>query len=205
MNGKTHMLVGIGGGIITGAVLYKAGIFAMPDVAATIACSAVGSYIPDIDHTGSVAGRKAPLLSWPIKGLANLFDWLYDTTKIKLFKKLSGMFTHRGIFHAPLFWALIFVPLFLFLVPAIEEPFIQSTLRAGLIGLLLGVGLHLFADMLNPTGIPLFMPIHDKKYRLARIVTGSTGELIFKIVVILALIVIGIISFALMQGGTYGI
>ena len=205
MNGKTHVLVGLGGGFIASALLYRAGIFDIPDVAATIVGSAVGSYVPDIDHTGSVAGKKMPLVSWPIKGLYNLFDALYNSTNLKIFKKLSNMFTHRGLFHAPLFWLLLFVPTFLFLTPLIDDTFVHGLVNAGLFGLLVGILLHLLADMLNPTGIPLLMPIIDKKFRLARIVTGSGGEMIFRICMVVVLVVIGIISFSLMQGGSDGI
>ena len=201
MNGKTHVLVGISGGFIASALLYRAGVYDIPAVAATIVGSAVGSYVPDVDHIGSVAGKKVPIVSWPIKGLYHLFDTLYDSTKLKIFRKLSNMFTHRGLFHAPLFWLLLFVPTFLFLTPLIADDFIHNVVSAGLFGLLAGIFLHLLADMLNPTGIPLFMPICDKKFRLARIVTGSGGEIIFRVCMVIVLVLVGILSFSLMQGG----
>ena len=110
------------------------------------------------------------------------------------------MFTHRGIFHAPLFWLALFLPLFIFAIPAIEYEFAKLVVASLLFGLLLGIALHLFADMLNPTGIPLLMPFCNKKFRLARIVTGSGGELLFKLVMIIIFFVVALISFAIMQG-----
>jgi len=38
---------------------------------------------------------------------------------------------------------------------------------------LLGFGSHLFLDMFNPTGIPILIPFTHKKFRIARIYSGS--------------------------------
>lgn len=189
MNGKTHQLVGLTGSILTSAILYKIGVFDIPASLATVAMSSIGSYIPDIDHVGSKAGKKVPILSYPIKGLSSLFSWLYKKTRCKVFDRISEWFEHRGIFHAPLFWMLIFIPLFIFIPPLITHELVQHMVIGGLFGLALGVVLHLLADMLNPTGIPLFMPIIHTKFRLARIVTGSKAELVFKVLMLLLLFV----------------
>lgn len=189
MNGKTHQLVGLTGSVLTSAILYKVGIFDVPASLAAIAMSSIGSYIPDIDHVGSKAGKKVPILSYPIKGLSSLCSWLYKKTGCKIFNRIGEWFEHRGIFHAPLFWMLIFVPLFIFIPPLIVHEVVQHMIVGGLLGLALGVVLHLFADMLNPTGIPLLMPIIHKKFRLAKIVTGSKAELGFKVLMILLLFI----------------
>jgi inner membrane protein len=201
MNGKTHQLVGITGGFLTSAILVRSGSFEIADAAAAIVGSSIGSYIPDVDHIFSVAGRKAFFLSWPILGLHKLFKWIYSKTKIKFFKKLSDMFNHRGIFHAPLFWTVIFLPLFFLATSLIKDEFIKNTLVGFLFGNFIGVFLHLFADMLNPTGIPIFMPFHDKKYRLAQIRTGSWGEFIFRIIMVVVFVVVAFVSFLIMGGG----
>ncbi len=188
MNGKTHQLVGITGGILASAFMIKSGNFQIYDCLAVLAMSSVGSYLPDIDHTGSTAGKRAPILSYPIYGISKMFSWMYKKTKCKIFDSLSEMFAHRGIFHAPLLWALIFIPMFMFIPPIIVVDWIRPLVIAGIIGMCIGVTLHLFADMLNPTGIPLFMPIFNHKFRIGKIVTGSKAELIFKIFVVLILI-----------------
>lgn len=186
MNGKTHQLVGLTGGVITSALMIQTGVFQPYDCLALLAMSSVGSYLPDIDHTGSTAGKRAPILSYPIHGISKLFSLLYRKTKWSIFDKISEMFAHRGIFHSPLFWILIFIPMFMFVPPLIVVNWIRPLVVCGIIGLALGIGLHLFADMLNPTGIPLFMPIINHKFRIGKIVTGSKVEIVFKIFVILA-------------------
>lgn len=189
MNGKTHQIVGLTGGLLASGLFYKVGIMSVPACLSTIALSSIGSYIPDIDHTGSKAGKKAPLLSYPIKYTSKLFSWVYKKTKIKSFNKISMMFEHRGIFHSPLFWILIFLPVFIFVPPLVSQPIVQDMVVGGLFGFLLGVMLHLFADMLNPTGIPLFLPFLHRKFRLAKIVTGSKSEMVFKAFAILVLFI----------------
>ena len=199
MNGKTHQLVGLTGSVLVATALYKTGL-GIPASIATIAFSTLGSYAPDRDHTGSTAGKKMALVSYPISGLCKLFAWMHRKTKIKLFKHISEMFQHRGIFHAPLFWLAIFIPLLIFVPPAITYESIRQLAIGGIIGFATGVALHLAADMLNPTGIPLFMPISNKKFRLARIVTGSRAETGFKIVVILTLLISCLIGFITVFG-----
>ena len=185
MNGKTHQLVGITGGIVASTLLYKFGIFGLPSCLATVALSSVGSYIPDIDHTGSKAGKRAPILSYPIHGISKMFSFFYKKTKFKLFDKISEMFAHRGIFHSPLLWLAICIPLLMFVPPLVVHEFARNMVVGGIIGFAIGVGLHLFADMLNPTGIPLFMPLFNHKFSIGSIATGSRAELGFKIIMFL--------------------
>ena len=195
MNGKTHQLVGMTGSLLASTALYNSDILGVPACIALIAGSALGSYLPDIDHTGSVAGRRIAIVSYPIKGISNIFSWLYRKTKLKFFDSLSEMFAHRGIFHAPLFWTLIFSLLFIY-IPPVVAPMVYEVVLGLMIGVAVGVALHLGADMLNPTGIPVFMPLSNKKISLGKIVTGSGTEGIFKAVVILSMIVSAIIFIA---------
>lgn len=153
-----------------------------------IACSSAGSYMPDIDHVGSKLGKKLPILSWPISGMAKLFNWLYKSTKLKIFSHFAEMFAHRGILHAPLFWSLIFGLIFYCVSPLITVTLAAELFNYAMIGLIVGIGGHLLADMLNPTGIPIFMPFFNKKFRIAKIRTGSQSESIFLVFAILALV-----------------
>lgn len=195
MNGKTHQLIGMTGSLIASTALYNSEILGVPACIALIAGSALGSYLPDIDHTGSVAGRRIAIVSYPIKGISNMFSWLYRKTKLRFFDSLSEMFAHRGIFHAPLFWGIIFALLFIYMPPLVASMVYDVVL--GLItGVAVGVALHLGADMLNPTGIPVFMPLNNRKISLGKIVTGSSTESIFKVIVILSMIVSAIIFIA---------
>lgn len=188
MNGKTHQIVGITLGVVTSTVLHKATGTSLFNAIPIIACSSAGSYIPDIDHVGSKLGKKLPILSWPISGMAKLFNWLYKSTKLKIFSHFAEMFAHRGILHAPLFWSLIFGLIFCFVSPLITVQLAAELFNYAMIGLIVGIGGHLLADMLNPTGIPIFMPFFNKKFRFARIRTGSQEESVFFIIAILALV-----------------
>ena len=82
MNGKTHQIVGITLGVVTSTVLHKTTGMSLFNAIPIIACSSAGSYMPDIDHVGSKLGKKLPILSWPISGMAKLFNWLYKSTKL---------------------------------------------------------------------------------------------------------------------------
>lgn len=188
MNGKTHQLVGITGGLMASALMIHTGTYNVAECLSLLALSSVGSYVPDIDHTGSVAGKRVALFSYPIRWISKLFSWLYRKTKLRLFDKISEMFAHRGIFHAPIFWAAVFIPLFVFVPPLIVHSFARGLVEAGIIGLLIGVSLHMLADMLNPTGIPLFMPLFNHKFSIGKIVTGSKAEFVFKVIMLLVFI-----------------
>ena len=53
------------------------------------------------------------------------------------------------------------------------------------IGLFVGILSHLVLDLFNPTGVPLFMPITKKKFRIAKIKTGGNGEIAFSVASVL--------------------
>ena len=205
MNGKTHQLVGLTGGVLASAFMIQYNIFPPYDCLALLAMSSVGSFLPDIDHTGSTAGKRAPILSYPIHGLSKLFSLLYKKSKWNIFDKLSEMFSHRGICHSPLLWIVLFLPMFMFIPPLIVVSWIKPLVIAGIIGLAIGVGLHLIADMLNPTGIPLFMPIFNHKFSIGKIVTGSKSEIVFKIFVILAFLASCGFAIYVLKGVIHGI
>jgi membrane-bound metal-dependent hydrolase YbcI (DUF457 family) len=188
VNGKTHQLVGVTGGLMASALMIHTGTYNVAECLSLLALSSVGSYIPDIDHTGSVAGKRIALVSYPIRWISRIFSWLYRKTKFKLFDKISEMFAHRGIFHSPIFWAIVFIPLFMFVPPLVTHSFARGLVEAGFVGLAIGVILHMLADMLNPTGIPLFMPLFNHKFSIGKIVTGSKSEFVFKVIMLLVFI-----------------
>jgi membrane-bound metal-dependent hydrolase YbcI (DUF457 family) len=47
-------------------------------------------------------------------------------------------------------------------------------------GTFIGIGLHILADMFNPTGIPVFMPIANKKISIGNMRTGSKEESVLR-------------------------
>ncbi len=145
-----------------------------------IVFSIIGSLLPDADMPGSTYGRRFRFLLMPmfavraiIRGLGKFF---------KPFKKMATAIGHRGLFHAPLFWTLLFVVLRLLLIPFGE-------LAACCVsGLYLGSLSHLFLDYISG-GIPLLAPFDMKKYKPpVYIRTGSRKEALFNVLNVLLIV-----------------
>ena len=186
MTGKTHQLIGLACGLTAATILNKTNVLNPMGAIAFIAGCSVGSLIPDVDHTGSIAGKKVFFLSYPIKGLFMLFRFLHKKTRWKIFSKLSEMFTHRGICHAPLLWILLFTPLYLLIYNYLGSVQLVQTIAYALVsGLFIGTIMHIFADMFNPTGVPILMPIINRKFRVAHLTTGSKGEVGLRVCLVL--------------------
>lgn len=108
----------------------------------------VGSLLPDIDHPTSTFSKKFFLLSLPYRLLQLIFG---------SFKATKDFVGHRGITHSLLFALIFVVPVF----------FIENMwIILALISIAIGIVSHLLMDMLNPTGVPLFLPFVKKKFRL---------------------------------------
>lgn len=176
MNGKTHQLIGFTSSLAFATVIYSTSNVSLSICATIIVGSCLGSYIPDMDHPGSTLGRKIGIISHPINLLSKLFASIHKKTKGKISLKLSEIFAHRGIFHAPIFWIVIMGLLFWKIPLLISVEAVRNAIIGMLTGVGIGIGMHLFADMFNPTGIPILMPIFNKKLSLGRIVTGSKNE-----------------------------
>jgi len=123
---------------------------------------------------GAVAGaltageNKGMFLAASISAVGALLPDI-DTPNSKLGSKtvvskgINSIFGHRGAMHS--FVGCMFVLLFLRAI--IPEKYL----------LYVGIGYvsHLFADMLNPIGVPLLWPI-KKRFRIPLIKTGSDVE-----------------------------
>lgn len=118
----------------------------MPLVPAALAVGAamIGGVLPDLDHPNSKVTKKTGIL-----GFCS-----------------SRLFKHRGVLHTPIVYITIWSLLTLFVVH-------NPLSRAVICGLLVGELSHLFLDMLNPSGIPLFWPLTRKRISLLPILTGS--------------------------------
>lgn len=108
-----------------------------------------GSLLPDIDHPTSTMSKKMGLLLLPYRILQFIFG---------KFEKTKHFVGHRGITHTVLFLVIpiliaLFVPMY-------------GIIKIALIGIAIGIFSHLFMDMLNPMGVPLFLPITRRKFRL---------------------------------------
>ena len=176
MNGKTHQVIGITFGVATAAMLYKYTQTDLIRSAAVIACSSLGSLLPDIDHTQSKAGRTLFFISYPIKWISDIFIALYNFSKVKVFKKLSEVFGHRGLFHSPLLWFLLLAAPYIFIPEFNIDARYIDIIRNCIIGLGVGILSHIFADMFNPTGVPILMPFTMYRLIVANVTTGSRAE-----------------------------
>lgn len=126
----------------------------------------IGSLFPDIDHRGSYLGRKAKITS----------------------TITNALFGHRGITHSP-----IAMTIFVFLLyMASKLFFISPIIKLWFIGFFLGILSHIFLDMLTKGGVPLLYPFSKKKISLTNIKTGSVGE---KVIMIIIMITCGYLSF----------
>lgn len=84
---------------------------------------------------------------------------------------INKLFGHRTLFHSPILYIAIH--------------FLMMKYLAGyewmIAAFTIGIASHLFLDMLNRKGIPLFYPI-SKHYHLATIKCGGQGELVVRII-----------------------
>ena len=168
MNGKVHATAGVVFGLAGLYVLTKipdANLFVenvLPQVVykeitvgqvanagVVVASSWLGSLLPDIDHPTSTMSKKFFLVSIPYRIMQFIFG------KFKYTKDFVG---HRGITHSLLFLS---IPILLMLF-AFSNPWLDLAM----LGLSVGIFSHLFMDMLNPMGVPLFLPFAKKKFRL---------------------------------------
>ena len=116
---------------------------------AVLASSWFGSLLPDIDHPTSSASKKFSILSIPYRSLQ------FIVGKFKATKHFVG---HRGITHSLIFLA---IPIILMCLS-----FENQWLKICLLGTSVGILSHLIMDMLTPMGVPLFLPLSRRKYRL---------------------------------------
>jgi inner membrane protein len=147
MTGKIHAIAGVGTAIALTAITPEGfnvlGIHVIPIL--TVITAAAGSYAPDIDMTTTHEGRKHKIAS-------------------KVVNKVGG--GHRGITHTMLVPAILCVLLY-FLSMQTKLGQMRSVAGSLIFGFLLGYVCHLFADMFNGKGIPLFWPLLQSKVHVA--------------------------------------
>jgi inner membrane protein len=142
MKGSTHLLLGIAGGVAVAATAPMSLSLASQQShvvvkAALICIAALASLLPDIDHPKSILSGYAIGIGGAIRLLASHRTW-----------------THSILF-AVLIGALVWV---------------ATAHEAGpypLMAYVMGIGSHLIADMLTVAGVPLFLPLARRSFRLA--------------------------------------
>lgn len=155
MNYITHSIGGLGAGMAVLSLME--GLDEISKV--TIVSGAIfGSLLPDIDHTKSFMGRKAPIVSHVV----------------------AATFKHRGFLHTPVF--IIISAVFLFVAaPLITNVDISRTFSFFTKGLIPGMVTHILLDSFNKGGIPWLWPVTDKRFRLLSIKTDSVLESVFSL------------------------
>jgi membrane-bound metal-dependent hydrolase YbcI (DUF457 family) len=189
--GKTHGLSGIVVGLAVGAALDTS-----PAVCGVLAtATAVGAYVPDIDHPGSTISRSlgpiTGLLSWLARGLSKR---VYAATKGPRDEDCEG--SHRHLLHSVAFSVL--------LGAAVGAGVLAGTGAQGwalLIGggLALGCVTHIVGDALTLSGVSGFLwpiPIAGETFyevRLPRGLRFRTGGVVETYLVAPALLVAAVL------------
>ena len=155
MNGKIHVAVGVST-LAALCIKYPTG-FDFFDVTilpqAALATAALGSYAPDWD-------LKPMHYSQGKKGVKKKVA----QARTKVVNKVTG--GHRGITHTLLFPAIL-----TYLLVIINEylsglPSLASLLQSLLFGFWFGWVMHIFADLFNGKGVPLFWPLMQSKVHI---------------------------------------
>lgn len=151
--GATHAL----GGLLAAEGLIYLKHFPLNEAPLVLGASVFGALLPDIDHPGSVLGRRAPVVSDAV-GL---------------------VFGHRGFTHS-----LVFAALVVSLLAFLRGPYVPWLPPSAVYALAAGILSHLIFDMLNPSPVPLLWPL-PKEFRLPLpgIPTGSFFETVFRLAV----------------------
>ena len=159
---RTHEIGGVVACTAALPLLVNSELINAPDVlgyALFFAGGAMGAMFPDIDSPTSKIRR----------GIRKVFTGDPSTEK--------RVINHRREPHMPLIWAVIFAVCLFFFNHPMANIFIW--------GMMIGVFSHLFLDMLNPAGIPLFGPIKRKKVNILPIKTNSWGENVIAVILVL--------------------
>lgn len=147
MTGKIHVAVGTATLAIL-CVKYPQG-FEFFDVniipAIGLVTAAAGSKAPDIDLGRSSVGMKHKITS-------------------KVVSKVGG--GHRGITHTLLFPALLTIMLIYVNEFLASYAFLASFVQSLIFGFWFGWVMHIFADLFNGKGVPLFWPLMKGKVHI---------------------------------------
>lgn len=174
MTGKIHVVIGTGTlALLSIKTLGSTMNFFGTDIYPVVGMitAAAGSYAPDIDMQRTHAGRKHRVTS-------------------KVVSKVGG--GHRGITHTLLVPACLVT--LMYVIGAYTDGAIASALMSLVFGYAFGYIMHLFADMFNGKGIPLFWPVMRGRVHIADVDSDGWQAWAFCIVF---LIVAGFIIFKL--------
>lgn len=150
MLGRNHVPVGVAAWLVAAHALGQPALSAWTFGGAALA--GVGALLPDLDHPHSIIGRRAPILSWPLRLLAGHRGFTHSALGVAaagwgLWQLVSGLAAHGW-----LTWCLV--------------------------PLLVGYLSHLVADACTEGGVALWWPLPGRVHLLPRLIAWETGSLI---------------------------
>jgi inner membrane protein len=174
MQGKVHVAIGVASTFFlvckypTGLELF--GTTVLPEIA--LLTAAAGSYAPDVDLGRTHEGQKHKITN-------------------KVVSKVGG--GHRGITHTLLVPAIVAVIMFLISYFLSPYKYIAMVLMSLVFGYEVGYCMHIFADLFNGKGVPLFWPIMKGKVHIMDLPSSGVIPWIFTavFVAIMAAIIYG--------------
>ena len=175
MKSSTHI---IASGYI--GVIAALGMNTEPkDTLIILAASAAGSIIPDIDKKGSKVSNK------------NIATGITS-------KFVRTFASHRGFTHTFLGSGIISL-LLVYLISILPIEANKHIYMLIFIGLFFGMVSHILLDALNPKGVMLIWPLSRRRFNLMSIRTGTAGEFIFRIMLLIGLMLL-VITFLTYRG-----
>lgn len=182
MTAPTHRLGGIAAGTVLISLMH-------PDMQGSVCVmlgTMLGSLLPDIDNRHSSISRKWNAMSCIVNVGQKLIRLISNLFTNKQKEYICSLIGHRGLTHS--LTALLFFPGMVFLIMSdLGKRWYGYQVAVGLAG---GIASHLLLDMLSG-GVPLFMPIFTKRVTLLHIKTGGAAEWIFRIILLVIFIFLG--------------
>lgn len=99
---------------------------------------------------------------------------------------MSKLFTHRGFTHTGLVTGAFYV--LAYLLNSTGAGLSVNVLNSLIMGFFLGYFSHVFIDVFNRKGCPIFWPIFPKRMHITRVTTGTYQEPIFLAVAVLMIL-----------------
>lgn len=165
MNGKVHVAIGVAS-VVCLCVKYPTGfemfgVNVLPEIA--LLTAAAGSYAPDIDSSRTHAGQKHKVAS-------------------KVVSKVGG--GHRGITHTLLFPTIVGALMYFVQGYLAEYDTLATICLSILFGFEMGWCMHIFADLFNGKGCPIFWPLMRSKVHILDLPSSGFVPWIFAAVLI---------------------
>ena len=171
MLGRTHEIGAVAAALTIAPVITDSSSIYM--TAGFIVCAAIGGLLPDADTPNSKIGHRIFPLAWPAYLLRAILRLIGKV--IRPIGNLTKILAHRGIFHSPFIWTILFLAC-LFAA--------DDSCHIYIYGTMIGIASHLLLDYIAG-GIPLLLPFTKKRFRFPLSVkTGGAMEFALEMVML---------------------